>query len=93
MKWDQHINSITSKSDQSLGFLSRNLKINAPKVKEHAYKVIVRPKLEYSSTVWDPHNRNQINQIEKVQKRAALWLQIITVQDQTQNQSKKLSIN
>lgn len=32
---------------------------------------LVRPKLEYSSCVWDPHNKNQIHQIEMVQRRAA----------------------
>ena len=35
----------------SLGFLCRNLKNNSVKVKEHAYKAIVKPKLEYASTI------------------------------------------
>jgi len=71
LKWDKHINSITSKANQSLGFLRRNLKISSTKVKEHAYKTLVRPKLEYASTLWDPHTKTQIHQIEKVQRRAA----------------------
>ena len=33
----------------------------------------MRPKLEYSSCVWDPHNKNQINQLEMVQRRAARY--------------------
>ena len=32
----------------------RNLKIGATCVKERAFKVLVRPLLEYSSSVWDP---------------------------------------
>lgn len=71
LKWDKHINNMTSKANQSLGFLRRNLKVNSTKIKDHAYKALVRPKLEFSSTVWDPHTSNQINQIEKVQRRAA----------------------
>ena len=71
LKWDKHINSITNKANQSLGFLRRNLKINSSKAKDHAYKAIVRPKLEYSSSVWDPHTKCQKDQIEKVQRRAA----------------------
>ena len=49
----------------------RNLKVNSQKIKEHAYKALVRPKLEYSLFVWDPSQSNQINQIEKVQRRTA----------------------
>ena len=71
LKWDKHITSITSKANQSLGFLKRNLKINSTHIKSHAYKALVRPKLEYGSVIWDPHNKQQINMIEKVQRRAA----------------------
>ena len=74
LKFDKHINNITNKANQTLGFLKRNLKIQSSKVKEHAYKALVRPKLEYSSTVWDPHTKSQINQIEKVQRRAARFV-------------------
>ena len=65
LKWNTHINSITNKANQSLGFLKRNLKIKSSDVKSHAYKALVRPKLEYASAVWDQHTRTQINQIEK----------------------------
>ena len=74
LKWNKHINSITNKANQSLGFLKRNLKIKSSAVKSHAYKAFVRPKLEYASAVWDPHTRTQINQIEKVQRRAARYV-------------------
>ena len=70
----KHINSITNKANQSLDFLKRNLKIKSSAVKSHAYKAFVRPKLEYASAVWDPHTRTQINQIEKVQRRAARYV-------------------
>ena len=49
LKWNKHINSITNKANQSLGFLKRNLKIKSSAVKSHAYKAFVRPKLEYAS--------------------------------------------
>ena len=54
LKRNSHINSISSKANQILGFLKRNLKINSQTIKEKTYKSIVRPKLEYCSTVWDP---------------------------------------
>ena len=74
LKLNKHINSITNKANQSLGFLKRNLKIKSSAVTSHAYKAFVRPKLEYASAVWDPHTRTQINQNEKVQRRAARYV-------------------
>ena len=74
LKWDKHINNITSKVNQTLGFLRRHLKVNSQKIRDHAYKALVRPKLEYSSCVLDPPTTNQINQLEKVQRRAARFV-------------------
>ena len=34
---------------------------------------LVRPQLDYASAVWDPHTKERITQIEKVQRRAARW--------------------
>ena len=50
-KWNAHINSISSKTNQTLGFLKHNLRINSSTIKEKVYKSIVRPKLEYCKTV------------------------------------------
>ena len=54
LKLNSHINSTSSKANQTLGFLKGNLRINSSTVKEKAYISLVRPKLEYCSTVWDP---------------------------------------
>ena len=54
-----------------LGFMLRNLNVNSKSVREQAYKMLVRPQLEYAATVWDPHKREEIDQIEKIQRRAA----------------------
>ena len=52
---------------QSLGFIKRNLKVHLPAIKEHAFKALVRPKLEYCNTIWDPHTQQQKLQIEQIQ--------------------------
>ena len=74
LKWDKHINTITAKANQSLGFIKRNLKVHSPAIKEHAFKALVRPKLEYCNTIWDPHTQQQKLQIEKIQRRAARYV-------------------
>ena len=71
LRWDKHIDSITSQATNTLNFLRRNINIRNCNVKFQAYKTLVRPILEYSSTVWDPYTNKLINQIESVQRRAA----------------------
>ena len=73
MGWNRHIQSITSKASKSLGFIKRNIKVKNQAVRETAYKTLVRPQLEYASTVWSPFTQKNISQIEMVQRRAARW--------------------
>ena len=40
-------------------------------MKEAAYKGMVRPILEYGSSIWDPHPDKPQEELEKVQNRAA----------------------
>ena len=70
LTWNTHIDNITTKANHTLGFLRRNIKVNSHKLKSIVYKTLVRPQLEYSSSVWSPHSQNQI---ESVQRRAARW--------------------
>ena len=44
------------------------------KVKETAYKALVRPKLEYCASVWDPYKQDHKNRLEAVQRRAARFV-------------------
>ena len=73
LTWNNHINNITTKANQTLGFLRRNIKVHSERLKSTAYKTLVRPQLEYSSTVWSPYTGTQIDQLESVQRRAARW--------------------
>ena len=52
LQWNQHINN---KANSILGLLRRNLRIPSQTIKTYAYQSLVRPHLEYASTVWDPH--------------------------------------
>ena len=57
-----------------LGFLRRTLFSCPQNVKEAAYKGIVRPILEYGSSVWDPHPEKLQEELEKVQNRSARFV-------------------
>ena len=74
LKWNSHIRNVCSNANRTLGFLRRNLFSCPQDVKEAAYKSLVRPILEYGSTVWDPHCNRLNDELENVQKRAARFV-------------------
>jgi hypothetical protein len=44
-------------------------------VKSRVYQALVRPKLEYSCSIWDPYTHDNINKLEMVQRRATRYVQ------------------
>ena len=74
LKWNNHINNICTKANRTLGFLRRNLFSCPQDVKVAAYKGLVRPVLEYGSSVWDPHTKCLQEELEKVHNRAARFV-------------------
>ena len=38
------------------------------------YLTLVHPIMEYAASVWDPYQLNDIQALEKVQRRAACWV-------------------
>ena len=74
LNWNYHINSKINKASQQLNFVRRNLYRCPQNIKEHAYMALVRLHLEYSSSVWDPHWKKNINRAEIIQHRAATFV-------------------
>ena len=70
-EWQEHITNVINGGNKMLGFIRRNLRINSKSIKAHAYTMLARPKLEYASPVWDPYKTEHINNLERVQRRAA----------------------
>ena len=54
LSWSTHTDNITKSANQTLGFLKRNIRVHNKDLKSVAYKTLVRPQLEYASTVC-PH--------------------------------------
>ena len=74
LSWAIHINQITTKTNNSLKFIKRNIQTNNPKLKETAYKTYVRPLVEYVAAVWDPWQKKYIDKIEMIQHRAIRYI-------------------
>ena len=75
LRWTNHINSINvTKPTKTLGFLHRNLNIESTATKQNAYNSLVRPIVEYASTVWDPYMQKDIHTLEMVQCRGARYI-------------------
>lgn len=71
LSWSHHVATICSRARKLLGFLYRNFKLADRKCITHLYKMLVRPTLEYSDCVWDPHQAYNIQKLERVQNFAA----------------------
>ena len=72
MDWGQHISDISSKATKTLGSLRRNLTF-APRITKGCIQNFGSTKLEYAAPIWSPYCKTQIQQMEKVQRTAALW--------------------
>ena len=74
LRWDTHIKSICDKANRTIGFLRRNLSVGSVSIKQQAYFSLVRPLVEYASTVWDPYTQANIQKLEMVQQLAARYI-------------------
>ena len=63
-----------TKANRILEFLRRNLFSCPQDVKEAAYNSLVRPIIEYGSSVWDPHCYGLNGELENIQKCAARFM-------------------
>jgi ribonuclease P/MRP protein subunit RPP40 len=65
-----HIHQIISKSNSRVGIIKRTFTSLTKSNFTILYKSLVRPILEYCSQIWSPHLHKDINELEKVQRRA-----------------------
>ena len=74
LSWSSNIINISVKANRTIGFLRRNIHSCPKEVKAAAYTTLVRPSIEYARSAWDPYIRNNIHQLEAIQRRAARFV-------------------
>ena len=74
LRWNKHCQLKTNSASKTLGLLRRTLAPCPKKVKEIAYKALVRPKLEYSSEAWNPYTSQCVDNLERIQKAATRFV-------------------
>lgn len=70
LKFYEHIHCIVKKAYSLLGLINRNFKYVNNNIFLILYKSLVRSQLEYSACVWSPWTIREMEEIERVQKRA-----------------------
>ena len=68
LNWNRHISNITGRANHT------NIKTRSQKIRSMAYKALVRPRLEYCASVWDPHTQCAVQRLEMVRRRAARYV-------------------
>ena len=71
--WSPHVNATAKKANGTRAFLQRNLRKATTAAKTRTYESLIRPILEYSGVVWDPHNAQDVNKLEMAQHRYARY--------------------
>lgn len=74
LSWNLHINNMISSANQAQGMLKRNIKKAPQQTKINAVNTLIRPRVEYGVTIWDPFTRDNIDKLERIQRRAARYV-------------------
>ncbi len=69
LSYKAHIQKIVNEAMRRYGWMARNLVTRDHVTVIRIYKTIVRPILEYASSVWSPHRVAQSSHLERVQRK------------------------
>jgi len=75
LNFSQHISERINKAYSMLWLIRRNFRDIGPVAFILIYKHLVRSHLEYNNSVWAPYRKSDIDNLEKVQKRATKIIQ------------------
>ena len=69
-----HVNNVVRTANKVLYTIKRTIKDLNAASGPLLYKSLVRPVLEYANAAWVPHTINEVELLEKVQRRATRWM-------------------
>ena len=75
MKVSEQCGIAAAKGNQILGLIRQNIVHKEKDLIIPLYKTIVRPHLEYCIQAWRPYRKNDIDIVERVQRRATTIIQ------------------
>ena len=70
LNWSSHIESTTKRARRQLGYIYCTFHHAGPATLSQLYKSTVLPLVYYCSSVWAPHHKKYIEEVESVQKFA-----------------------
>jgi len=70
LKFTSHIGHPVAKTNQILGLIKRSFVYRDTEIIKRLFTALVRPHLEYANSVWHPIFKKDVEQLEKVQRRA-----------------------
>lgn len=74
LKFSSHISQKVNKANSMLGIIKKTSDFLDQDIFLKLYKALVRPHVEYANVVWYPNYKNDIESIERVQRRATKLL-------------------
>ena len=76
-----YVDKIVSGANQSVGLIRRLIRSLDKDIFALLFKTLIRPKLEYNNTVWNPDTKRDNIKLKSVQRRATKMLPGLTYPD------------
>lgn len=72
--WEPHINYITNNTNHTLEYLKRNFSGLTSSLELQLYKTLIRLKLVYDASIWDPGLAYLASSVESIENRSARFI-------------------
>lgn len=71
LSWSLHVDEVINNGNRMLSNIRRNFSSPPMSLKLILYNMLIRSKMEYASSIWDPHVETLNQSLELIQNNAA----------------------